>query len=257
MLERFTFNDLLSDRLKDPEVKEQFSGIVQFVHNVGLDWYFTEVPDLRCGRKELNNARASDVCFRVWFKNLNEIRIPAGRRLGFQDTKIPLKKRDFNLLKEYIEKFAEENPLQRQNAAFFPDEYQQSVPDAGGKSRGSDAISRMIRTMLSTVAHSNGQEVIRIMKNKETSFNEGEAQIYLRKLFDDQDGLCAITGIPLEINDKAMDGELLCSLDRKDSNGHYEEGNLQIVCRFVNRWKGISADGEFRRLIDLVRSPRY
>lgn len=50
------------------------------------------------------------------------------------------------------------------------------------------------------------------------------------------------------------DAEMLCSLDRIDSEGHYEAGNLQIVCRFVNRWKGSSDDDGFRRLIRVVRS---
>lgn len=43
------------------------------------------------------------------------------------------------------------------------------------------------------------------------------------------------------------------SLDRIDSDGHYEAGNLQVVCRFINFWKGASDDEEFRRLLELVR----
>ncbi|HLO39926.1 MAG TPA: hypothetical protein VK176_02810, partial [Phycisphaerales bacterium] len=67
-------------------------------------------------------------------------------------------------------------------------------------------------------------------------------------------GLCAITGIRLEFDGEQDDDELLCSLDRIDSNGHYEEKNLQVVCRFINRWKNSSNDAEFKRLIGLVRS---
>lgn len=48
------------------------------------------------------------------------------------------------------------------------------------------------------------------------------------------------------------DPEMLCSLDRIDSNGHYERGNLQIVCRFVNRWSD-SVDAHFRTLVAKVR----
>jgi hypothetical protein len=33
--------------------------------------------------------------------------------------------------------------------------------------------------------------------------------------------------------------------------GHYELGNLQVVCRFVNRRKNDGSDAEFRRLIGL------
>jgi hypothetical protein len=50
-----------------------------------------------------------------------------------------------------------------------------------------------------------------------------------------------------------MDKNLLPSVDRKDSNGHYEVGNLQIVCQFINFWKGDSDNEEFKRLLMLVR----
>jgi hypothetical protein len=58
----------------------------------------------------------------------------------------------------------------------------------------------------------------------------------------------------LEFYGEHDDIQLLCSLDRIDSAGHYEAGNLQVVCRFVNRWKGDEDDAEFRRLMGLVRS---
>lgn len=44
------------------------------------------------------------------------------------------------------------------------------------------------------------------------------------------------------------------SLDRIDSNGHYEKDNLQVVCKFANRWKSASDNGEFKRLIEIIRS---
>ncbi len=47
---------------------------------------------------------------------------------------------------------------------------------------------------------------------------------------------------------------MLVSLDRIDSSGHYQEGNFQVVCRFVNMWKGSSSDGELRRLLALLRT---
>ncbi len=49
------------------------------------------------------------------------------------------------------------------------------------------------------------------------------------------------------------DENLLPSLDRKDSSGHYERENLQVVCRFVNFWKSDSDNEEFKRLLMLVR----
>jgi hypothetical protein len=116
------------------------------------------------------------------------------------------------------------------------------------------AIADMAATARATVRGANGQEVVRTVKNKELRFTSHEAfEQYLAQLFDSQDGACAITGLPLQFYGGHDDREQLCSLDRIDSDGHYEPGNLQIVCRFVNRWKNEGADSEFRRLLTLVR----
>lgn len=116
------------------------------------------------------------------------------------------------------------------------------------------AITRMAGVAESTAANSNGQQVTRTLKNKEFRFTKLSLEKYLAALIEAQDGTCAITGIPFQYDTVADDEEFLPSLDRIDSNGHYEEGNLQIVCRFINRWKSDSPDSEFRRLIHAVRS---
>lgn len=82
-----------------------------------------------------------------------------------------------------------------------------------------------------------------------------ELEKYIRDLFEAQEGLCAVTGLPLQFSD-GDDSQLCCSLDRIDSDGHYAAGNLQIVCRFINFWKSNSDDGEFRRLIDIVQQSK-
>lgn len=105
-----------------------------------------------------------------------------------------------------------------------------------------------------TVAASNGQQVLRTIKNKELRIPEGNLEPYLDALLEAQEGLCAITGLQLQFLGDEDDKEMLCSLDRIDSDGHYEVGNLQIVCRFVNRWKSDDDDRQFRRLLELVRS---
>jgi hypothetical protein len=46
---------------------------------------------------------------------------------------------------------------------------------------------------------------------------------------------------------------LLPSLDRIDSDSHYEVGNFQVVCQFVNFCKGDGDNAEFQRLLMLVR----
>lgn len=116
------------------------------------------------------------------------------------------------------------------------------------------AVTRMANTALHTTENANGQQVLRTVKNKELRFaKQQELERYIGELVDRQRGRCAITGLELQFDDEHDDPALLCSLDRIDSGGHYEAGNLQVVCRFVNRWKNDGNDAEFRRLIDLVR----
>jgi hypothetical protein len=117
------------------------------------------------------------------------------------------------------------------------------------------AAYRMATMAMSTAATSNGQDVTRTLKNKEFRFgSESELQEYLEALLVAQDHCCAITSLPLGLDGECADMEMLCSLDRIDSDGHYETGNLQVVCRFVNRWKSDSSDAEFRRLIRVLQS---
>lgn len=117
------------------------------------------------------------------------------------------------------------------------------------------AAVRMAMTARDTVAGSNGQQILRTMKNKELRFaSQEDFERYLLGLLELQDGLCAVTGLTLQYDGEHEDTEMLCSLDRMDSDGHYEPGNLQVVCRFVNRWKGSDNDEGFRRLIGVVRS---
>lgn len=106
-----------------------------------------------------------------------------------------------------------------------------------------------------TALRSNGQEVLTRVKNKDFGFDSDEAmREYLIDLLHDQEGMCAISALKLQFPGEVQDSELQCSLDRVDSNGHYAPGNLQIVCRFINRWKSSGDDTEFRRLVRLLRS---
>ena len=112
----------------------------------------------------------------------------------------------------------------------------------------------MANAIEQTVRNSNGQIVERIVKNKELRMTRLELENFLLKLMIKQENRCALTGIPFHISRQPnCDKALLPSPDRKDSNGHYEPSNLQVVCRFVNLWKSDSENEEFRRLLDLVR----
>ena len=77
---------------------------------------------------------------------------------------------------------------------------------------------------------------------------------HVGELSENQEGRCALTGIPFQYRGEHDDELLLASLDRKDSNGHYEKSNLQVVCRFVNFWKGDAPNDKFLWLLKLVRT---
>jgi hypothetical protein len=57
----------------------------------------------------------------------------------------------------------------------------------------------------------------------------------------------------MELDDSFTDKELKVSLDRIDSNNHYEPNNLQLLCNFVNRWKNDDDSENFKRLIEKVQ----
>ena len=124
-------------------------------------------------------------------------------------------------------------------------------------SRRQIAAYRMADTAFNTTQNANGQEVTRTVKEKSFLFSSKiELEKHLVQLLEMQGELCALTDLPLEMDEKYGDKQFFCSLDRIDSSGHYEEGNLQVVCRFANRWKGAGEDEEFRRLIGQLRSHR-
>lgn len=116
---------------------------------------------------------------------------------------------------------------------------------------------RMAMTARNTANAADGSESKVAGKIKEFRFpNEETLRLYLENLLETQEGFCALTGLKLLMDGESGDHELHCSLDRIDSDGHYEEGNLQIVCKFVNRWKGASDNDEFARLIQLLQEDR-
>ena len=104
-----------------------------------------------------------------------------------------------------------------------------------------------------TVFTANGQIVERKVKEKELRMTDAELDRRIRELLDLQGDRCAITGLPFQFSKECEDKNMLPSLDRIDSAGHYERDNVQLVCRFINFWKQAADDAEFRRLIMVVR----
>ena len=117
------------------------------------------------------------------------------------------------------------------------------------------SIKHMIR-MVRLACEASGLLTESINKTKHFAFPDDTALgHHIAQLLERQGRLCAITSLPLHFEGVgSCDEHLLASLDRIDSSGHYEPGNLQIVCRFINRWKSDDSDDNFRRLIGLVRA---
>jgi hypothetical protein len=102
-----------------------------------------------------------------------------------------------------------------------------------------------------TAKYANGQTVDRIVKNKDLRLFKEALIAHLKELLDETGHRCAITGLALQA--AGPDDQLRPSLDRIDSSGHYEAGNLQVVARFINFWKQAIPDAEFRRQLAMVR----
>lgn len=139
----------------------------------------------------------------------------------------------------------------------WKDKIEQSRTKSGAVTVFNDeqkAAWRMARTAMQIVANANGQTVERVQKEKNLGFtSEEELRTYIESLIADQDRHCALTGMPVNFNETDGDPEMRASLDRIDSAGHYETGNLQIVCRFANRWKGADDNESFVRLVSALR----
>jgi len=125
--------------------------------------------------------------------------------------------------------------------------------DPSPDSRFEAALDEMLRHAASACEQS-GTESASIKKTKRNLFAGDIAfRQYVRDLIDGQQRRCKITQLPLQFHGEHADSEMLASLDRIDSNGDYAPGNLQVVCRFVNRWKRDDNDANFRRLVALLK----
>lgn len=93
-------------------------------------------------------------------------------------------------------------------------------------------------------------------KIKGVEFESKDALVaHILKLFEEQDGRCKITGLTMVLHGSettAIEHERLASLDRVSSNGNYAAANLQLLCNFINRWKGTSEDAHMKLLLQLV-----
>lgn len=115
------------------------------------------------------------------------------------------------------------------------------------------AIERMLMSIKDTVKNADGRIVLKTLKNKKMLCSDAEMKAHLTQLMEEQEGRCRITGLTMHVDGQdGMEHDLLASADRIDSNGHYEIGNIQLVCRFINFWKCAQENGKFIELLDRI-----
>lgn len=113
-------------------------------------------------------------------------------------------------------------------------------------------VEQMLRIVHQTCAQSGSQSVV-TTKVKQWRFDSDDHfRDVIRHLLAAHGGRCALTRVALDMT--KADGDLGPSLDRIDSDGHYEPDNVQVVARFVNRWKSDDTDANFQRLLALIKS---
>lgn len=76
---------------------------------------------------------------------------------------------------------------------------------------------------------------------------------YLYSIWDQQNGLCALTSRPLLLEATHYESG---SLDRIDSTIGYVEGNVRFVSSIINRMKQELSDQDFLHLCELITNNR-
>lgn len=115
------------------------------------------------------------------------------------------------------------------------------------KSHPKEAISRMAKNLNGENPHkddefSSFRYFINKSKAKERVKNYGVSNLtveYLKKIWENQGGICPYTGIEMELPKNTQDYHIKgkphkASLDRIDSSIGYVEGNVEFVCLSVN-----------------------
>jgi hypothetical protein len=113
-------------------------------------------------------------------------------------------------------------------------------------------VARMARSIVKTVKWSNGQVASSLVKNKTTSFDDRtNIEIFLKTLWEQQGGLCALTYAPLSMN--GNNPWLRVSCDRIDSDKGYEPDNMQLTLWAANRFKGAAPQEDWPAMRTAIR----
>lgn len=94
------------------------------------------------------------------------------------------------------------------------------------------ALTNCIRNMRSKVARSGREVAI--------------DRTHLMDLWEQQNGLCALSGLPMDIKRASLKR---VSLDRIDSAKGYSHDNIQLVCQFANLAKGNNTSQELKAIL--------
>lgn len=76
---------------------------------------------------------------------------------------------------------------------------------------------------------------------------------YLKSVWDEQGGVCALTGISLVLSTHSSDIRIQPSVDRIDSNLPYDKGNIQFVCLAINLGKSTLSNDQMIEFINMIR----
>lgn len=75
----------------------------------------------------------------------------------------------------------------------------------------------------------------------------------LKDLWELQNGICAITGVPLKLEEPVTNPNYSASLDRIDSSIGYVKGNLQFISVTINHAKHKYDDTVVKEFLSIVR----
>lgn len=124
-----------------------------------------------------------------------------------------------------------------------------SFPEALDRS-----LDRMVNSVNSTVKASGKKKKVKKSKRKKLKMTKNELRKLLKEMIKEQEYVCKLTGLQLDVLRSEFETDYMPSLDRIDSDGHYSPENLQIVCWFANRWKRDDCNDRFLELISVLKS---
>lgn len=101
----------------------------------------------------------------------------------------------------------------------------------------------------------SGRSHASFFKTKDCDFADlFELENFILDLMDEQEGLCALSRLKLLLDSDPGDPSHRYSLDRIDSSRGYMKDNIQLVCGFINSWKGTMRQEKFQKLLADVRA---